>query len=164
MYLPRLRRLLLLILASLSLALAGCESGSAMPARMRERFAAPQPKIQSFEGDQSTVFAAAKSALRLLDFQVTRAGMAQGILNAHSRLQPGDSFGKARQYTMEVRLQSYELGITEVAVVVRQQEESASFAGATDLVVKEHGLYDSFFAALSQSLPAAAPDAGAPKQ
>lgn len=148
----RLHSTVLFFLGLSALVLAGCESGSVMPNRMRERFAAPQPKVRTFEADQPVVFEAAKSALRQLDFQVSRSGMAQGILNGYSRLQAGDGFGKARQYVMEIQLQSYEPAKTEVAVVVREQEESSSFAGATDLALKEHGLYESFYAALEQAL------------
>ena len=123
-----------------------------MPDRMRDRFSAPQPKTQTFDADQRAVFEAAQTAMRRLDFQISRSGLAQGILNAHSHLQAGDSFGKARQYTLEVRLHSYEPGKTEVSAVLREQEESTSFAGATDLPIREHGLYSSFFAALEQAL------------
>jgi hypothetical protein len=142
----------MVLVVSCALALAGCESGNAMPERLRGRFNAPQPKIRVYEADQRAVFEAAQSAMCRLDFQISRAAQAQGIVNGHSRLQPGDSFGKARQYVMEVRLHSYEPGKTEVAAVLREQEESSSFAGATDLPIREHGLYGSFFGALEQAL------------
>ena len=139
-------------LAASVLLFAGCESGKAMPERMRDRFQAPQSKIKVFEVERPAVFDAALEAMRQLDFQISRAGMAQGIINAHSRLLPAGSFGKARQYTMEARLHSFEPGKTEVAVVLREQEESSSFAGATDMPIREHGLYTSFFAALERVL------------
>jgi hypothetical protein len=142
------RSCLIVLLAACALALVGCESGNAMPARMRDRFQAPQAKVKVFAAERPVVFDAAREAMRQLDFQISRSGMAQGIINAHSRLQPAGSFGKARQYTMEVSLHSYEPGKTEVAVVLREQEESSSFAGATDMPIREHGLYTSFFAAL----------------
>jgi len=145
--------ILSVIVALSSLAFAGCESGSdAMPSRMRERFQPAQPKVQVFDAERPAVFEAALKAMRELDFQVSRSGMSQGMIDAHSRLHSAGTFGKARQYTMEVRLESYEPGKTEVAGVVREQEESASFAGATDLVLREHGLYGSFFDALERAL------------
>jgi len=125
-----------------------------MPARMRDRFNAPEPKVQVFDGEQRAVFEAAQVALKQMDFQISRAGLAQGIINSHSRIQPGDSFGKGRQYVLEVRLHSYEPGKTEVAASLREQEESSSFAGATDIPIREHGLYSSFFEGLSQALKA----------
>jgi hypothetical protein len=135
-----------------ALVFVGCESGNTMPGRIRERFEAPQAKIKVFEAERPAVFDAALEAVHQLDFQVSRSGMAQGIINAHSRLQAGGSFGKARQYTMEVRLNSFEPGKTEVGVVLREQEESSSFAGATDIPIREHALYNSFFAALERVL------------
>ena len=131
---------------------SGCGSTDAMPARLRDRFNPPEPKTQVFDAEQRAVFAAAQVALKRMDFQISRAGLAQGIINSHSRIQPSDSFGKARQYVLEVRLHSYEPGKTEVAATLREQEESTSFAGATDLPIREHGLYSSFFEGVSQAL------------
>jgi hypothetical protein len=147
-----MRTSLLIMFASSVLALVGCEASSPLSTRVRERFNAPQPKTQVFAADPRAVFEAAQAAMRQLDFQVSRAGVAQGILNGHSRLMPGDSFGKARQYVMEVRLHSYEPGKTEVSAILREQEESSSFAGATDIPLREHGLYGSFFAGVEQAL------------
>jgi hypothetical protein len=147
-----MKRASILLSALISFFVSGCESGSVVPSRMRERFQPAQPKTQIFQGEQPAVFEAARAALRRLDFQTTRAGAAQGLLNAHSRLQASDAFGKARQYVIEVRVRALEPGSTEVSAVLREQEESSSFAGATDLVLKEHGLYTSFFAAVEQVL------------
>ena len=148
------RTLASLLLVGGALLLAGCESSGSMSTRMRDRFQAPEPKVQVFEAGREEVFEAARAAMRRLDFQISKAGVAQGILNAHSRLHASDSFGKARQFGMEVRFHSYEPGKTEVAVVLREQEESASFAGATNLVLREHALYGSFFSALEEALQA----------
>ena len=148
------RTLAFFMLVAGALLLAGCESRGSMSTRMRDRFQAPEPKVQVFEAGREEVFEAARAAMRQLDFQISKAGVAQGILNAHSRLHASDSFGKARQFGMEVRFHSYEPGKTEVAVVLREQEESASFAGATDLVLREHALYGSFFSALEEALQA----------
>ena len=148
------RTLAFFMLVAGALLLAGCESSGSMSTRMRDRFQAPEPKVQVFEAGREEVFEAACAAMRQLDFQISKAGVAQGILNAHSRLHASDSFGKARQFGMEVRFHSYEPGKTEVAVVLREQEESASFAGATNLVLREHALYGSFFSALEEALQA----------
>jgi hypothetical protein len=145
--------LLSVFLAVTSLAFTGCGSGGdAMPSRMRERFEPAQPQVQVFDAERPEVFEATLSAMRQLDFTVSRSRMAQGIIHAHSRLHSAGAFGKARQYTFEVRLYSYEPGKTEVSVILREQEESASFAGATDLVLREHGLYGSFFDAVERTL------------
>ena len=148
------RTLAFFMLVAGALLLAGCESSGSLSTRMRDRFQAPEPKVQVFEAGREEVFEAARAAMRQLDFQISKAGVAQGILNAHSRLHASDSFGKARQFGMEVRFHSYEPEKTEVAVVLREQEESASFAGATNLVLREHALYGSFFSALEEALQA----------
>ncbi len=119
---------------------------------MHERFDAPQPKTRIIEGDSHAIFEAARVAVRRLDFQVSKAAFAQGIINGHSALRSGDTFGKASQMSIEVRLHSYDAGKTEVAVLLREQEESASFAGATNLPLREHALYGAYFSALEQAL------------
>lgn len=131
---------------------SGCESTESMPQRMRERFATPEPKTRIFEADARSVFEAAQLAVKRLDFQVSRAAFNQGIVKGYSRLQPGDTFGKARQYTIDVRITPLDDKRIELAVILREQAESASFAGATDIPLREHALYDSYFAAFEQAL------------
>jgi hypothetical protein len=145
------RALLVLALAFASIAFTGCESAD-LPPRLRERFEAPQPKIREYQAEQKEVFEAARRAMKRIDFTVSRAGAAQGILRAHSGLRTTEAFGIARQNSLEVKIDSYTLGVTQVAVVVRQQEESEGFRGATDIAVREHGLYESFFGALGAEL------------
>ena len=140
-----------LVCIAMVVTLAGCESNEGFSSRMHERLE-PTPKVQVFQGDPKVIFEAAQSAMRALDFQISRSGLAQGFVNGHSRLQASDSFGKSRQYVMEVRLHSYDPGKTEVSAVLREQEESTSFAGATDIPIREHGLYGSYFTALEQAL------------
>ena len=136
-----------------SVMLTGCDSIEPIPS-WQDRFA-PEPQMQVFAGDQQTVFNAARAALDQIDFTVTRARMNQGVLEAHSGLHAGDTFGRAQQYTMSIKIRpADEPGKTEVAVRLRQQEESSSFAGATDRPIAHHGLYDSFFSALKESLSA----------
>jgi hypothetical protein len=131
---------------------SGCESTESMPRRVRERFAAPEPKTRVFDADARAVFEAAQLAVRRLDFQVSRAAFAQGIVKGYSRLQPGDTFDKARQYTIDVRITPLDDKRIELAVILREQAESASFSGATDIPLHEHALYDSYFAAFEQAL------------
>lgn len=159
-----MRAAIMILCGAILLINPGCESGS-MPQRMRERFSAPEPKTRIFDADARAVFEAAQLALRRLDFQVSRAAFAQGIVKGYSRLQPGDTFGKARQYTIDLHLTPLDQKRVEVAVVLREQAESGSFAGATDIPLREHALYDSYFAAFEQALrekssAAAPPSAG----
>jgi hypothetical protein len=141
-------RHLALGLFSVLLLLAGCDS---MPEGMRQRVA-PQPQVQVFEADSHVVFDAAQRAAKQMGFRVTRSGAGQGIINAISEIQPANALGEARQYSLEVRLQPLDSGRTEVALIVREQQESSSFAGATDIPLKQHGLYDSYFAAVRGAL------------
>lgn len=147
--------LLALALGSVTLLLAGCESSDLLPERMAERFQAPTPKVQNFDGDEHAVFEAAKAAVKAIGFRVTRAGAAQGVIRGISDVQAGDAINNARQYTIEIHLRPGTGSTTEVSVLLREQEESKAFSGATDLPLKEHGLYGSYFAALASALPAA---------
>jgi len=156
-----MRALLVLVLMVGSIAFTGCESAD-LPPRLRERFEAPKPKIREYQAEQKEVFEAARRAMRRIDFTVSRAGAAQGIIRAHSGLRSGEGFGIARQNSLEVKIDSFTPGVTQVGVVVREQEESEGFSGATDIAVREHGLYDSFFGALEAELGKAGEEVVAP--
>lgn len=152
-----MRSCFLLGFAAVVLATAGCDSLDSVPTRVRERFEAPQPQVRTYEANSRTVFDAAVAAVRRIDFRVLRSGAAQGTIHAISRIQPGDSFGTGRQYSLDVRIREIDPDRTEVSVVLREQEESTSFAGATDLPVREHGLYGSYYEAIARELAAPAP-------
>lgn len=156
-----MRTLLALLLCSVSLMVGGCESGE-LPTRLRERFEAPQPKTRVYAAEQRAVFEAAQRAVKRIDFVVSRAGAAQGTIKGHSPLRSGDGFGIARQHSIDVRVQSFEAGSTQVAVVLREQEESESFKGATDIPLREHALYNAFFGALEAELGVAGTEVFAP--
>lgn len=147
-----MRRFATVLIASLGLALAGCESMDSLPSRVRERFEPVQAQVREFPGDTRTVFFAAQAAMRRIDFQLTRTAQARGIVDGRSALHSGETFGKAQQYTLSVRIEEGESGRTQVSAVLRSQEESDSFAGATDVPLRQHGLYEAFFAALEQVL------------
>jgi len=144
-------RLLAGALLGLVLGVAGCESGDAISEHISERIA-PQPKTQTFDGDQRVVFDAAVAAVKAIDFRVTKAGAAQGLVQGISDIMGANTAGGARQFTIEVRVRSYDAKTSEVAVLLRIQEESQAFSGATDLPLKDHALYESFFEALQQAL------------
>lgn len=146
-----MRPVFALVLVLGSLAFSGCESAD-FPARVRERFEAPQPKVRIYQAEQRAVFDAATRTMKRIGFTISRAGAAQGIIRAHSPLRSGDGFGVARQHSLEVRVQSFDPGVTQIAVVLREQEESESFAGATDIPLREHALYGSFFGGLEDEL------------
>ena len=142
-------RILTLATFALTFLLTGCDTVSN---HISERFEAVPPKTRNYPVEQKIVFEAAQQAVRTIDFRLSRAAGAQGIVDGISRIQSGDSLRDARQHSIEVRLHAYEPGTTQVDVLVREQQESADFAGATNLALREHGLYDSYFAALEQAL------------
>lgn len=141
---------------------AGCDSVGSFPGRVQERFEAPQPKQRLYTAEQKAVFEAAQRAMRRIDFVVSRAGAAAGVIKAHSPLRTTNAFGKARQYSFEVHVQTFGPGETQVSAVLREQEESESFAGATDIPLREHGLYESFFGELEKELGEAGREPGMP--
>lgn len=157
-----MRTFLALSFGVVTLALAGCDSVSSLPSRMQERFEAPQPQLRLYTAEQRPVFEAAQRAIKQLDFVVSRAGAASGILKAHSALRSTTAFGKARQYTFEIHVQALGPGETQVSAVLREQEESESFAGATDIPLRQHGLYASFFAGLEKELGESGREPGMP--
>lgn len=147
-----MRTSLALLVAVLGFGFAGCDSTDSLPSRVMERFEAPRPKVRVYEGEQRVVFDAAVGAMKNIGFTVSRSRAAQGLIKAHSPLHPGSGFGVAKQHTFEIHVDSFEPGKTQVSVLLREQEESESFAGATDIPLKEHGLYGSYFAALDALL------------
>jgi len=146
-------RMLKLILAAFALAflVTGCDSVSD---RLSARFEKVEPKSRWYKAEQKVVFAAAETAMKTIDFKVTRSRETQGIVEGLSRLLPGTAFGDTKQHTVSVKVFASAQGYSTVEVLVKEQEETADFKGATDIALKDHGLYDSYFAALEQALQA----------
>lgn len=134
-----------------ALLFAGCDS---LPARVQERFATVPPKTQVLTGAHRDVFYAAQGTLKRMDFQLSRTAEAQGIVNAFSRIRAGDGPRESRQYSLEIRLRDLGPSETEVSVLVREQIEGglATGLGSTDQPLRQHGLYDTFYAMLKQTL------------
>lgn len=147
-----MRKVLLHLFSAAALLLAGCESSGGFSSRVRERFEAPVPQKRVFEVDQRTVFFAAQAALKRMDYRLTRTAAARGQIRAVSEIQAGDSLRDARQYEFDITVTDLADQKTEVAVVLHEQQESASFSGATDVPLRQHGLYDSFFEMLAAVL------------
>ena len=140
-------RLSLLLL--LGLAISGCESVSG---RMQAKFSPVPPKVRMVAADRHSVYAAAQLAAKQMEFVVQRRSEADGFIEASSRIRPGDSVHSAQQFILEVQLREDADGRTEVALRLFELREGY---GATDSgreQLREHGLYDSYFAALEQIL------------
>lgn len=140
-------RIFLLLVAAL--VAAGCDS---VPERVSKRFAAPVPQERILEVEEAKVFPAVQESLGRLRYQITRAAQAQGIVNGHSRLLPTETFGRAGQYVLEVRLRALDGGATSLSAVLYEVSEGELKAGATSTPLREHGRYASFFEMVEQVL------------
>ena len=134
-----------------ALSFAGCDS---IPTRVQDRFSAIPPKTTVVAGAHRDVFYAAQGALKQMDFQLSRAAEAQGIVNGFSRIRSGDGPRESRQYSFEIRLNGHGPLETEVSALLREQIEGggSSGIGATDQPLRQHGLYEAFFATLKKTL------------
>lgn len=138
-----------LLLGATLAGLSGCDTLSSGGDGL---FATIQPQIRTFETDRKTVFFAAQRALKRMDFILSRAQLAQGRIEAHSNLRTTEVYGAARQFTLSIDLTGLGDRHTEVAALLREQSEADFKAGATNRALRQHGLYDSFFAQLEQAL------------
>lgn len=152
-----MRALSFLSVCCIAFLYAGCESVSN---RVAQRFTPATPQVRDYAKPARDVFEAAQQAFKTLDFTVTRAGQAQGIIEAHSRLLPGADFGSHRQFVFKVRFTALEPALTRVSAVLQRDEDDRTASGANSEDLSVHGLYDSFFAALQQELGGAQPMVG----
>jgi hypothetical protein len=127
----------------------GC---GALPERLSQRFSTPTPKERIIESPQAEVFDAVQQTMTRLNYQVTRAAQAQGIVNGQSRLLPTERFGSSDQYVLEVRLRELDGQATSLSAILYEQSEGQFQAGATSTPVREHGRYEMFFDVLEQVL------------
>lgn len=145
-----MKTLIFILLLGVSLAgLTGCDTLSSNGDGL---FAAVQPQIRTFETDRKTVFFAAQRALKHMDFTLSRTQLAQGRIEAHSNLRTTEVYGAARQFTFSIEVSGLGDRHTEVVALLHEQSEADFKAGATNRALRQHGLYDSFFAQLEQAL------------
>ncbi|MBL9201565.1 MAG: hypothetical protein JNL39_13735 [Opitutaceae bacterium] len=144
-----LRASAVLLTVAAAVAVTGCESVSS---RVSGRFATVPPKLRTFDAGNTDIFHAAQYVLRQMDYTLTRTAIAQGIVNAKSRVIPADSLGGARQFTIDLTLSGPAAGPTEVAMLLRQGVEGDFRAGPQQETLRDHGLYAAFFAALDKAL------------
>ncbi|HEX2101757.1 MAG TPA: hypothetical protein VHF69_13880, partial [Candidatus Synoicihabitans sp.] len=98
-----------------ALLLGGCE---ALPERVSQRFSPPVPQERVLDVPHSQVFAAVQETLTRLNYQITKVGEAQGIINGQSRLLPTERFGSSDQYVIEVRLRPLDGDAASVSVLL----------------------------------------------
>jgi hypothetical protein len=132
----------------LTLALTGCDS---VPS-ISERFSPVPPQTRVLAVDHRTAFYAAQRALKGIDFVVTKAALAQGLLEGRSEIRHNQAFGEVRQYSFAIQLNDVDDKHTEVAVLLHEQVQGELGVGATDQALRTHGLYDSYFEMLDQGV------------
>ena len=138
-----------LVLIAGILILAGCES---MSSRVHERFAEVPPQVRTFNGDLKTVYYAAQTAFKRLDFNLTRSALGTGRVEAASPIRNDPTLGDSRQIVATVHVEKATDTTTEVSLLVSQQIQDSSFAQPTAQNLKDHGFYEMYFAMLKQVL------------
>jgi hypothetical protein len=109
----------------LVLALAGCESTGGFS----ERFRPAEPELRSFGQPVEQVFAAARNALQLMGFKVTRASEASGRIEAVNAVRADAALRSSSQVSVKVSLESTLDGGTDMRVWMTEVVED-SFTGA----------------------------------
>jgi len=134
-----------ILLALLSLLLAGCESTS-----MTDRFATVPPTVQLVDGEGETVYYAAQKAFKRLDFVLTRSTM--GRIEAASRIKTSETFGDSRQTVAKVKIVQAEPDKCTVELTLTEEVGSSSMGGTRQQGLREHSLFELYFTTLQQVL------------
>jgi outer membrane protein assembly factor BamA len=129
--------------------LGGCDS---MSSRVHERFADVPPHTRIFAAPRRVVFDAAKVAVKNIDLLVGRTSVSQGTIEAYAPIRTGDSVSDTRQTTMTITLAETDAGATEVSLLVFEQTEGNFPGGVSQQALREHSLYELYYAALQQVL------------
>ena len=155
-----MNKLLSLIITLGCLGLAGCESMSSVSDRMGERINARTAGVtRIFPGQQRDIHAAAKVAVAAIGFKITRAGAAQGHIEAISALQSENGLKGSRQLTMKVKMEQVGEGVQVRAAfseIIEENFDKGPGMG-TETPLLDTPLYEVFFRALEKQLPAATP-------
>ena len=133
-------------------ALSGCESTPSFGNRVRDRFATVQPKVQTFEADARTVYFAAQTAFKRLDYTLTRTNLSGYRVEAASRINTSVAFRDSRQLIASLGVSEVGPNQAEVSLRLVEQLEGQGLGGASELALKEHGFYETFFMVLQRVL------------
>jgi hypothetical protein len=145
-----------LLACFLCLALSGCESddfGKSVGAIVNRG----EPKTRIFKADPKTTYEAAKAALASIEYRYTKGGPAQGKLEGISDIMTGETPGQSRQVSVKVTLQPTLDGQTAVGLLFSEiiEADSSRQAGmATETPMTDTPLYEVYFRAIQQRLPA----------
>lgn len=140
---------LALLFGGVAILLAGCES---MSTRLAGRFANVPPHTRTFAVDQKTVYYAAQTALRKTGLQLGRTSIAKWSIDGHAPVRSSTATSDARQTTIEIRLFETETLETRVEVLVWEHTEGGFPGSVSEQALREHSLYELYYAALQQVL------------
>ncbi|MGC4073873.1 MAG: hypothetical protein QM760_15440 [Nibricoccus sp.] len=149
-----MKKIPVLLLASIILAFAGCESSPELPSVFRERVS-PSYRTHVVAVEQKPAYEAARAALKKMNFKFTSGGAAQGKLEAINALQPGAGAGSARQVSLSVKLAPAANGGTEVSALFSEILEDAFSKRegmGTSTPMQDTPLYEVFFRHLDEEL------------
>jgi len=148
----RIDRLFLLLACVL---VAGCET-------MPDRFAAVPPQIITVNGGVDEVYVAAQKTFKRLDFVLTRSVM--GRVEAASSIKTSVTFGDSKQVVARVRITQAGPGKSQVELSVTEEVSSKSLGGTRQQALREHSLFQIYFATLQQVLQERAVEQAAEKK
>ena len=129
--------------------LTGCESVSS---RVHERFTPVPPHTRVFAAEPKVVYDAAQQALKKVGLQLGHKSFAAGSLDGYAAIRTGDNIRDARQTAIQIRLVGTEAGETRVELLVSDHTEGDFPGGVNKQDLREHSLYELYFAALQQVL------------
>ena len=132
------------------LLLGGCDS---VTTRVQERLAPVAPHVREYPFARKVVYEAAQQAVKNVGLQLGRKSIAQGLVEGYAAIRAGDTNTRdARQTTISVHLIETDSGDTRVELLVNEQTEGDFPGGVSVQAMREHSLYELYFAALQQVL------------
>lgn len=152
-----------LLPALLVVLLAGCESVS-FKDRLRERFSAAQPQVETYDAEARDVYYAAQVAFKRLDYTLVSSDVGALSIEAASRIDRSVVFRDSRQLIAWVEIASVGPAKSEVSLRLREQLEGDNLGGPSEIALREHGFYQTYFAVLKQVLEERASEASGLKK
>ncbi len=138
-----------LLLFCVAVLVAGCES---MSTRLADRFAHVPPHTRNFAADQKTVYYAAQTAVKKVGLLLGRTSIAKWSIDGYAPIRSGTATSDARQTTIEIRLLETEALETRVDLLVWEHTDGGSPGRVSEQALREHSLYQIYYAVLQQVL------------
>jgi len=137
------------ILGFVAVLLAGCES---MSTRVQARFTPVPPHTKVFAADEKAVYYAAQTAVKKVGLMLGHSSIARWSIDGYAPSRSGDATSDTRQTTIEIRLTEANDGQTQVALLVWDHTEGRFPGGVSEQALRDHSLYETYFAALQEVL------------